>query len=150
MNMKSTHPLVKYAAILVWLHLLIVIVHGLSHVINHVNQSILSYAFIIVVIVAAPLLALLLLSTRRLRPGTLVLTVSMLGSLLFGLVNHFMIPGADNVAQVMPGGWQTVFLLTSILLAISEAAGTAIGLWGLFALGQPHELGKKNESIGGE
>jgi|SRR5581483_11724974 len=148
--MKSTHPLVKYAAILVWLHLLIVIVHGLSHVINHVNQSILSYAFIIVVILAAPLLALLLLSTRRLRPGALVLTVSMLGSLLFGVLNHFMIPGADNVAQVMPGVWQTVFLLTSILLAISEAIGTAIGLWGLFALGQPQELGKKSESIGGE
>jgi hypothetical protein len=149
-NMKSTHPLIKYAAIIVWLHLLMVIAHGLSHIVNHVNQSILSYAFIIVVILATPLLALLLLSTRRLWPGTLLLTVSMLGSLLFGLVNHFMVPGTDNIAQVMPGVWQTVFLLSSILLAISEAIGTVIGLWCLFALGQPHAFHRKSESFEGE
>jgi hypothetical protein len=148
--MKSTHPLVKYAAIIVWLHLLIVIAHGLSHMANHINQSILSYAFIIVAILAAPLLALLLLSTRRLRPGALLLTLSMFGSLLFGLVNHFIVPGADNVAQVMPGVWQVSFLLTSILLAISEAVGTAIGLWCLFAPAQPHELHRKSESFGGD
>jgi hypothetical protein len=65
---------------------------------------------------------------------------NMPGSLLFGLVNHFMVPGADNVAQVMPGVWQTSFLITSILVAISEAVGTAIGLWCFFALAQPHEL----------
>jgi hypothetical protein len=74
----------------------------------------------------------------------------MLGSLLFGLVNHFIVPGADNIAQVMPGVWQTSFLITSILLAISEAVGTAIGLWCLFALAQPHELHRKSESFGGE
>ena len=148
--MKSTHPLVKYAAIIVWLHQLIVIAHGLSHMANHVNHSILSYAFIIVVIIAAPLLALLLLSTRRLWPGALLLTLSMLGSLPFGLVNHFIVPGADNVAQVMPSVWQISFLITSILVAISEAVGTAIGLWCLFALAQPHELHRKSESFGGE
>lgn len=98
MNMKSTHPLVTYAAIIVWLHLLIVIAHGLSHIVNHVNQSIFSYAFVIVVILAAPLLALPLLSNRRLWSGTLLLTLSMLGSLLFGLVNHFMVPGTDDIA----------------------------------------------------
>jgi hypothetical protein len=150
--MKSTHPLVKYAAIIVWLHLLMAITHGLSHVANDVNPSILSYAFIIVVIIAAPLLALLLLSTHWQRPGALLLTVSMLGALLFGLVNHFIIPGADNVAQVMPSPsvWQTAFLVTSILVAIAEAGGTAIGLWCLIALAQPHEVHRKRESFGGE
>lgn len=148
--MKSAHPLVTYAAIIVWLHLLIVITHGLSHIANHVNPSILSSVFIIVVIIAAPLLALLLLSTRWQRPGALLLTVSMLGALLFGLVNHFIVPGADNVAQVMPRVWQTSFLITSILVAISEAGGTAIGLWCLIALAKPHQLHRKSESFGGE
>ena len=148
--MKSTHPLVNYAAIIVWLHLLIVVVHGLSHMANHVNQSILSYAFIIVVILAAPLLALLLLSTRRLWPGAILLKLSMFGSLLFGLVNHFIVSGADSVAMVMPGVWQTVFLITAILLAISEAGGTAIGLWCLVALAQPHELHRKSENSRGD
>ena len=148
--MKSTYPLVTYAAIIVWLHLLIVIVHALSHIVNHANQDMLSYAFILVVIIAAPLLALLLLSTRRLWSGALLLTLSMLGSLLFGVVNHFIVSGADNVSQIMPGVWQTVFLITAILLALSEAIGTAIGLWGVLALAQSSAFHKKSESLKGE
>lgn len=34
-EMQSTHPLVKSAAIIVWLHLLMAIVHGLSYIVNH-------------------------------------------------------------------------------------------------------------------
>jgi hypothetical protein len=141
--MKLTHPSIKYAAMIVWLHTLIAVVHGVSHVLNHANLSILSDIFVAVVIVLAPLLALLLLYTRWQRPGALLLTLSMFASLLFGLVNHFMIPGTDNVAMVMPGVWHSSFLITSILVAISEVIGTAIGVWCLIALSTHSHLSEK-------
>jgi hypothetical protein len=138
LNMKLTHISLKYAVIIVWLHTFIAVVHGLSHIANGVELPIFGNAFVIVVIVLAPLLALLLLHTRWQRPGALLLALAMLTSLLFGLLNHFLVPGPDNAAQVMPGMWHSSFLVTSILIALSEAVGTAIGVWCLSALTWSH------------
>ena len=49
--------------------------------------------------------------------------MSMAGALVFGLVNHFFIQGADHVAHVARE-WRTLFASTAALLAVLEAAGT--------------------------
>lgn len=149
--MKFTHTSLKYAQIIVWLHTAIAVVHGISHVANSAELPLFANVFVIVVIVLAPLLALLLLCTHWRRSGALLLTLSMLASLVFGIWNHFLVPGPDNVAQVMSGMWSSSFLITSILVALSEAVGTGIGIWCMYVLSQPHVLPKKGDdkSFGG-
>ena len=118
----------------VWLHVLVVILHAVAHIGAHIlPASFFDYAFIVVVIMIAPVVALFLLKNApQSRLGALLLFLSMLGALLYGLVNHFLLPGADNATHMLPGVWQLPFLLTSYLLLILEAAGSVIGVWGLF------------------
>ena len=66
-------------------------------------------AFVILVIVLAPFLALALMRASRLWAGALLLFGSMLGALLFGIAFHYLLPGSDNVADVPPGLWQLPF-----------------------------------------
>lgn len=91
----------------------------------------------IVVILVAPLVALFWLS-RSLRWGAGLLAVAMAGSLIFGLVNHFLLPGTDNVAGVT-GMWRWPFEISAYLLALLEAIGTLLGIW-LFAVTRPSTL----------
>ena len=118
----------------VWLHVLVAILHAIAHIGAHVlPASFFDYAFIVVVIMIAPIVALFLLNNASLsRLGALLLFLSMLGALLYGLVNHFLLPGADNATHMLPGVWQLPFLVTSYLLLILEAAGSVIGVWSLF------------------
>ena len=118
----------------VWLHVLVAIIHAVAHIEAHIlPASFFDYAFIVVVIMIAPVVALFLLKNAHLsRLGALLLFLSMLGALLYGLVNHFLLPGADNAMHMSPGVWQLPFLVTSYLLLILEAAGSVIGVWGLF------------------
>jgi hypothetical protein len=62
--------------------------------------------------------------------GAWLLFVSMLGSLLFGLTYHVVLPGSDNIFSVMHDpSWYSVVVFTStaILLVIVDAAGTGVG-----------------------
>jgi glucose dehydrogenase len=132
--MKLTRRSIMYATILVWLHAIIALLHGLAHFENSVWLSLLETAFVMVVIALAPLLALWILHSRWQSAGALLLTLSMLGALIFGVWNHFLVPGTDNVAQVLAGTWYLPFLITSILLAILEVIGVGIGAWCLYSL----------------
>jgi hypothetical protein len=51
----------------------------------------------------------------------------MAGALLFGVVNHFVLPGSDNVVQVH-AEWRAVFSSTAVLLALTEAGATVVGV----------------------
>ena len=118
----------------VWLHVLVVILHSAAHVAVHVlPASFFDDTFIGVVIIIMPVVALFLLKNAPLSwLGALLLFLSMLGALLYGLLNHFLLPGADNAIHMSPGVWQLPFLVTSYLLLILEAAGSVVGVWGLF------------------
>jgi hypothetical protein len=131
--MKLTYTSIKYATWIVLLHVLVNVLHGLAHFENSTWLSLFGNAYVTVVIFLAPLLALLLLYSRWQRQGAWLLALSMLGALIFGLWNHFIVSGPDNVAQVPPGPWHLPFLITSILLALLEATGTAIGVWCLIS-----------------
>ena len=132
--MKQIQQALVYSMLIVWTHGIVAVLHGLAHVGMSIWLSLFGDAFVTLVIGLAPFLALLLLRSRWQRSGALLLTLSMLGALIFGLWSHFIAPGTDNVAQMQPDNWYHPFLITSILLAILETTGVAIGLCCLSAL----------------
>ena len=107
-------------------HLAINIVHGQAHTGAHVPLSPAAAAFVFIVILAGPLFGLAVFRWRR-RAGAWIVAASFAGSLVFGLVNHFIIPGADRVDHVSQE-WRTLFGVTAALLLASEAAGVAIAV----------------------
>jgi FtsH-binding integral membrane protein len=75
------------AAVLV--HLLVSVVHGMAHAQANVPLSRLANLFVFVVILAGPLVGLALTWPAE-RLGSWLIAVTMAGSLVFGLVNHFV------------------------------------------------------------
>jgi hypothetical protein len=127
---KMAQKAIISAIVIVWLNLAVSIIHAISHISADIWLSFFGNAFVVVVILVAPLVSLFLLQTTRLKwLGALLLFLSMLGAFLFGLLNHFLLPGSDNVAHVPPGVWQLPFQVTAVLLAILQALGTGIGAW---------------------
>src|SRR5258708_24501176 len=127
MTMNSTTPnskLVSYATALVVLHTLVTLVHGAANVSESVYGSVLDTIFIVVVIWFAPIGAILLLQMRRWQLGSIILLVAMAGSLLYGMYNHFILPGPDNVVSFPAGVWQGYFQVTAVLLSGLEDLGT--------------------------
>ena len=115
------------ATIIVVAHLAVSLVHGAAHSGAAVPLSALQNVFVWVVILAGPLAALWMIRTGRpLGPALLALTMG--GSLVFGIVNHFVIESADHVAHITSDAWRLPFQVTAVALALLEAAGTAVGI----------------------
>ena len=126
----NTRTLKLMALALVAVHFMVVVLHSISHTVLSVNASPAQLAFIIPVIIVAPVLAGIMLPKFE-RAGTILLTASMLGSLIFGIYYHFIADTIDHVAHVaflQPVFWSQMFQLTSSLLALSEMLGTGLGL----------------------
>jgi hypothetical protein len=112
------------AAVLI--HFLISAVHGLAHTRAQVPLSLTANLFVFIVILAGPLIGIALAWPAR-RLGAWVIAVTMAGSLVFGLVNHFGLPGPDHVAHVDPQ-WRLLFGITAALLAITETLGSILAI----------------------
>ena len=84
------------------------------------------YIYVAVVITLEPLVAAVLLFTRKRKIGALLLALSMSGSFIFGFWYHFLSATNDNVAHVS-GPWHSAFLWTAIALALIELASTVVG-----------------------
>jgi hypothetical protein len=128
--------LLRYGAAVVLANALVNLPHGAAHAGEGASLPALANAFVAIVIVIAPFVALGLLRAGRLRAGAWLLFTSMLGALLFGIVYHFVLPGLDNVAYVPAGPWQLPFQATAMLLVLVEAAGVGVGGWMLSTLGR--------------
>ena len=123
---------VKYATAIVVAHLLVNIVHGLAHRELRVGLAPLASIFVIVVVLVFPLIAMGLLWTVKKRLGVILLSLSMFGSLLFGLYHHFLAVSSDHIHSQPASAWGTTFVVTAYLLLITEAIGTYVGghfLW---------------------
>jgi hypothetical protein len=116
----------RWLAAAVAAHLAVSIVHGTAHTGAHVEQSAPALAFVFVVILAGPVVGLLLTwPTPRL--GLWLIAATMAGSLLFGVVNHFVFDSPDHVAHVA-SEWRALFGSTAVLLAVTEALATALAI----------------------
>jgi hypothetical protein len=112
-------------AAVVMLHLLVSVLHGWAHGTAGVVGNAPSMAFVLIVIIAGPLVGLVWM-WKNAVVGARIIGVTMAASLIFGVINHFIIASPDRVDYVV-GHSQTLFQLTALLLVLSEAAGAALG-----------------------
>lgn len=111
---------------MVLIHFIVSALHGRAHQAAMVTLTAFGKIYVGVVITLMPLVAAALLFTRKRKIGALLLTLSMLGSFMFGVWYHFLSQTSDNVTQVH-GPWHSTFLWTAIAIAAIELAGTVIG-----------------------
>jgi hypothetical protein len=117
----------RLLAAVVLFHFAINVVHGRAHAGAVVPLSTFGALFVFGVILAAPLVGLVVWRWKP-RLGGWVVAVSMAGSLLFGLINHFIIAGSDHVSHVA-ADWRLLFGVTAVLLVVCEAVGAVVGVW---------------------
>ena len=116
-----------YGTALVLGHALVATVHGLAHQHLAIALTAGQKLFILLVITLAPLVSMVLLWTRLRKMGAALLLLSMLGSLIFGVVNHFVIISPDHVQHLSTGDWRFAFQITAVLLVVTECLGCWIG-----------------------
>jgi len=107
-------------------HLVTSVVHGAAHGGAQIPMSIVANLFVFVVILAGPVLGLAL-SWRAERLGSLIVALTMAGSLVFGVVNHFLLDSPDHVSQV-EAQWRMIFGTTAMLLTITEMLGLGFAI----------------------
>jgi len=110
------------------LHCAIALWHGSAHMAVPVALTPLQTAFVGLVIVMLPLLAAALIWTRLRRIAAWLYAGSMLASLLFGVINHYILVSPDNVMCVPPGEYRMTFIVSAGLVAGSELIGTLLGV----------------------
>ena len=123
--------IIRYAILVVLIHLAITVVHGILHQQVKVNVSSFQYSYVLVVTLVAPAASvamLLVKNTNFQRGGAWLMVASMFGSLVFGVFYHLLVPGSDNIYSVMNGQWSVAFRSTALLLAIVDIAGCLVGL----------------------
>jgi hypothetical protein len=128
---RAQDSLRRFGILIVALHFVISMVHGLAHSSLHIDMNAWQSAYILLVITVLPLVSAFLLWRARTTSGFLLLLASMAGSLLFGGYYHFIAVGADNVGTLGLHTWTRPFQVTAVLLAITEVTGVLIGLLGV-------------------
>lgn len=119
-------PGTRLATGLVVIHLAVNLIHGAAHSGAEVPITVLQNAFVWIVILIGPLVAVWLMRTNR-RFGAELLALTMGGALIFGVVNHFVVDSVDHVSRVTNETWRLPFQLSAALLLFLEAAGVSIG-----------------------
>jgi len=120
----------RLGVLLVIVHAIVTTPHSIAHTNLHVAMETWQNLYIFLVILIAPIVAAVLI-WKRLPSGFVVLTISMIGSFVFGVYYHFVAVGTDNVFTLPIGSWTLVFQLTAWLLAITELAGAIVGFLGI-------------------
>ncbi len=98
--------IVLLSTVSVLAHLVVSIVHGRAHESLGVGLSSWQNTYVLTVIVISPLVAMVLIWTRYARTGLLLLVISMAGSLIFGVVHHYVMISPDHVSHLPPGAAQ--------------------------------------------
>ncbi len=119
------------ATIAVLAHLIVAVVHGQAHTRLGIVLSNAQQLYVFGIILTAPFVALALSYTRYLRAGLWLLLASMLGSLIFGVVYHYIIISPDHVAHLPSGEARGLFRVTAVLLSITETFGVVVAAMGL-------------------
>lgn len=113
--------------------------HGLAHTQIPVPLSLDQSLFIGGVIFLIPIVAAGLLWTSFGLIGGWLLFGSMMGAVLFGIYNHFIVASPDHVSQVSFEGWGLLFQITAVLTLIVDGFGCWIGLTALKSAQHPEQ-----------
>ena len=115
-------------SLLAAVHLVVCIWHGQAHQALAVMLSPANNAFVLLVIVLAPIAAGLLVWTRFHRAGLWCFFLAMVASFLFGVYHHYLLVSPDNVHHLPSGGAAAVrsaFITSAAVLAFLELAAAA-------------------------
>ena len=112
-------------------HLVVMLLHGQAHERLGVSLTPGQNAYVVIVIAITPLFAMLLLWTRYVRIGLVLFVLSMAGSLIFGVLYHYLVLSPDHIFYIPPGEAAGMFRLTALLLMLTELFGVVTGLIGL-------------------
>jgi hypothetical protein len=116
----------RWLTAVVFAHLIISLVHGSAHAQANVPLSRAGTLFVFVVILAGPLVGLAMTWPAH-RTGGVLIAITMAASLVFGVVNHFVLSSPDHVSHV-DAAWRALFTATAALLAVSEALGAGLAV----------------------
>lgn len=114
---------------IVLFHLVVVTPHSIAHTVLHIDMNSWQNIYILFVILLAPIVSAVLL-WKRSQWGFILLTLSMTGSLVFGVYYHFIAVGPDNVTSLHEGPWATTFRASALLLTAIEFLAVVVGLVG--------------------
>ena len=114
------------AALVVLVHTVVVLLHGAAHLQLKIELNWWAKIYVVSVVGIGPIIGLSFLKSSRQRTGALILFLTMIGALAFGLWNHFITQGADHVMHLQAGPWRFPFQVTAGLLACSELAGVVV------------------------
>jgi hypothetical protein len=109
------------------IHAVVTGLHAVAHTRIDVSATAEQSVFIGAVIIVAPLIAAVGQLMRRHVFAASTLFLSMVGAEVFGVVNHLIVPGADNIAQAPSGLWGSMFVWSAAALVLVEAAGIVVG-----------------------
>ena len=121
----------RFCSAIVLIHLVLATLHGAAHRHLGITLTVNQQLFVAIVIVFAPLLAMVFSSTRLRSTGAAMLLIAMAGSLIFGVANHYLIVSPDHVSHLPVENWALVFQITAAFLAVTELLGCVIALKGL-------------------
>jgi hypothetical protein len=123
---RMTNPAWTWLTAVILGHLIISMAHGAAHAQAQVPLSRAATLFVYIVILAGPLIGLVLTWPAE-RIGGWLIALTMVGSLVFGVINHFVLASPDHVAQVAPQ-WRPLFTTTAILLVVTEVLGAVLAI----------------------
>jgi len=109
-------------------HLAVTVFHGRAHTGAVVPVSTMATFFIFSVIIVAPLVGAVVLWFFSIETGAWLLALSLAASLIFGVVNHFILESPDHIARIA-AAWKGLFTATAVLLALTEALGSGLAFW---------------------
>ena len=121
----------QIVTLVVLAHLAVNVLHGRAHAQLAVGLSAWQNVYVIGVILVAPLLAMVLIWTKQMRFGLVLLILSMSGALVFGVFFHYINISPDHVSHLPPGDARGLFRTTALLLGVLELLGVVIGVLAL-------------------
>lgn len=117
--------------VLVIVHLVASIWHGDAHTRLAIALPPEKNIFVYVVILIAPLVALILVWTRYATIGLWVLALSMVGALLFGAYHHYVMVSPDNIGHLPEGSAEahSQFTSSAAVIAMLELATSVYAIF---------------------
>lgn len=120
----------RLAVLIVVVHAIVTTPHSIAHTNLYIAMDTWQNIYIFLVILIGPIVAAVLI-WKRLPSGFVLLTISMMGSFVFGVYYHFVAIGSDNVFTLPASPWTLTFQLTAWLLALTELVGAVVGFLGI-------------------
>jgi len=124
-------------AVAVLIHLVGNLWHGDAHITLEIALPGYKTAFIIIVIIIAPILGAAITWTRFTLIGCWLVAISLLGSVLFSVYHHYVLISIDNVEHLPPGAPEAHahFSNSAEFIALAALAGAILSFYASGRLG---------------